>query len=240
MGRLGPHAIESRAHRTRTYKVEPLAALHPVGAVGGVALRAGVGEGLEPTGERLHLQKGRGGGVVRWWGGGVVGWSCVEGVETCGKMKVGKCGQVWRCREAQGSVQGAEVQRCMQRCSGMRTLESCASCCAELALSCFSRRRTWSTVRLRLGPGLGLGLGLGPGLGFLGSSIRAKRRLCLTAKPKPNPNPNPNPNPSPNLHERKETIELHQTEDAQHPHHPDDAEDLGRLARVRARAMVRG
>ena len=75
-----------------------------------MALRAGVGEGLEPTGECLHLQTGRGGGVVRWWAGGLVGWCCVDGVETCGEMKVGKCAQVWRCRAAPGSVQGAEVR----------------------------------------------------------------------------------------------------------------------------------
>ena len=73
-----------------------------------MALRAGVGEGLEPTGECLHLQTGRGGGVVRWWAGGLVGWCCVDGVETCGEMKVGKCGQ-------RAGRRGAEVHAEVQR-----------------------------------------------------------------------------------------------------------------------------
>ena len=69
--------------------------------------------------------------------------------------------EAMRREEVQGSVQGAEVERCMQRCSGMRTLELCVSSCAELALSCFSRRRTWSAVGLRLRLRLRLGLGSG-------------------------------------------------------------------------------
>ena len=68
-----------------------------------------MGEGLEPTAERLHLQTGRGSGAVEQWGGGEV-WEG-EGGQVWAGVEVWGGDEVMRCEEAQDSVQGAEVQR---------------------------------------------------------------------------------------------------------------------------------